>query len=153
MRYYPSQSDNPPFPLEREQLGAVMNSKELTDSIREKIDLTLKLDTRYKLLACCIAWYYLTDDAHSATGCSVEEIQEVAEGYNMRALADLDRAGFLNYLEELEQMGILISDQDGERFHFRRNMFKNVVGISEEALEENIRVLNQNGGDGIGMGR
>ena len=112
--------------------------------IREKINLTLELDVRYKLLACCIAWYYLYDSTYTVRGCSLAEIREAAESYEMEALCVLGNAALMNLLEELEQMGILVSSEERKRFRFRRNIFKNVVGANETTLEENIQTLNAN---------
>ena len=144
-QYYRAQDGSPPFLLTHEQLGAVMNSGEMTDSIRDKINLTMELDIRYKLLACCIAWCYMMDDAYAASGCSAQDILDVARAEDISILLRLRESEILNLLDEMEIMGILVGDED-HQYRFRRSFFKTVVGTNEDDLERNIRAIKEKEG-------
>lgn len=148
-QYYSAGKNNPPLLLAHEQLGAVMNSSELIEAIRHKINLTLDLDPRYKLLACCIAWYYMADDLYSAEGCSAQDIYNVAEAYQMVSLTRLHEYQLLALLDEMRVMGILVNSDTEKRYRFRRSSFMSVVGMSETELEKTIRDQNMREACGV----
>lgn len=139
--YFKPEKGNPPFLLAHEQLGAVMNSSEMNESIRDKIKLTLELDPRYMLLACCIDGYYLMDTLYEARGCSVSEIRDWAIAYKMDMLNALSDAELQALLDEMEIMGILVGSAEGGRknYRFRRSTFKHILGTTEDKLETTIK--------------
>ena len=57
-RYYHAADGNPPFTLQDEQLGSVMNSSDLNRSIKDKFRWSLELDSRYFMIARCITMLY-----------------------------------------------------------------------------------------------
>ncbi len=138
--YFKPEKGNPPLLLAHEQLGAVMNSSEMNESIRKKIKLTLELDPRYMLLACCIDGYYLMDTIYEARGCSVSEIRDWAKAYSMSLLVSLSDEKLQALLDELEIMGILVgnAERGGRHYRFRRSTFKHILGTTEEKLEATI---------------
>lgn len=148
-QYYSAEKNNPPLLLAHEQLGAVMNSSELIEAIRHKINLTLDLDPRYKLLACCIAWYYMADDLYSAEGCSAQDIRNVADAYQMVSLTRLHEYQLLALLDEMKVMGILVNSDTEKHYRFRRSNFMSVVGMSEKELEKTIREQNLREASGV----
>lgn len=68
-KYYRAADGNPPFTLQDEQLGAVMNSADLNKSIKDKFRWSLELDPRYFMIARCITLlYHIRDPAEVELG-------------------------------------------------------------------------------------
>ena len=142
-RYYRAVDGNPPFTLQDDQLGAVMNDADLNRSIRDKFRWSLELDPRYFMIARCIAMlYYLRDEeADNWLGFSVEKIMKVAREYDIHCLEACEKNSFVNLLDEMVEMGILSKPSDG-LYRLRRNSFVNIIGADYDALDADVKSNN-----------
>lgn len=140
-KYYRAADGNPPFTLQDEQLGAVMNSSDLNKSIKEKFRLSLELDPRYFMIARCITmlYYYYEDDRSSGSwlGFEVEEIKDMASSYKIHCLENETADDYKNLLDEMEEMGIL-SQPSPEVYRLRRSSFVDIIGENIDVLEQDI---------------
>jgi hypothetical protein len=142
-RYYRAVDGNPPFTLQDDQLGAVMNDADLNRSIRDKFRWSLELDPRYFMIARCITMlYYLRDeDTENWLGFSVDEIMGIAEDYSIHCLEACGKTDYVNLLDEMVEMGILSKPSVG-LYRLRRNSFVNIIGADFDSLDADI--LNNN---------
>ena len=139
--YYQAEN-NPPFPLQKEQLASVINSTDLNESIKEKFKLSLKLDPRYFMLARCIAYrYHYENNNNRWMGYSIDEIKEVADSYPIHCLEGLTKIEYKNLLNEMVEMGILSPENDSYRL--RKASFIDVIGRDWDKVDEEI--LSDNG--------
>jgi len=149
-RYYRAVGDNPPFSLKDEQLGAVMSSADLNNSIHHKFRLSLELDPRYYMIARCIAMlchlYEEDSTALNWMGYSVQQVQQIVQEYDIHCLAAADRRTYLLLMDEMVSMGILSCTSEG-RYRLRRSSFIDVIGRDMNALEAEI--IEANGGDAV----
>ena len=140
-KYYHAADGNPPFTLQDEQLGSVMNSSDLNKSIKDKFRWSLELDTRYFMIARCITmlYHYYEDDRSSGSwlGFKVEEIVEMAKMYDIKCLENETLDGYKNLLDEMEEMGILSQPEDG-LYRLRRSSFVDIIGENIDVLEQEI---------------
>lgn len=138
-RYYRAVDGNPPFTLQDDQLGAVMNDADLNRSIRDKFRWSLELDPRYFMIARCITiLYYLRDeDTENWLGFSVEEIMGIAEDYSIHCLEACGKTDYVNLLDEMVEMGILSKPSAG-LYRLRRNSFVNIIGADFDSLDADI---------------
>ena len=147
-KYYSASKGNPPFTLEDEQLGSVMNSAELNDSIKEKFRLSLKLDPRYYMIARCLTMlyhYYESDRAgDSWLGFKVDDIRDIVSYYDIICLRRESETSFIVLLDEMVDMGILSQPVKGV-YRLRRNSFVDIIGEDMDELEEEI--IEQNKGE------
>lgn len=145
-KYYRAVDGNPPYTLQDEQLGAVMNSADLNRSIKDKFRWSLELDQRYFMIARCIAiLYYLNEQtANTWLGFSIAEIMEIAGEYPIRCLEHENENEYRNLLDEMVEMGIL-SKPDSEKnlFRLRRSSFINIIGSDFEAVDADITKNNE----------
>lgn len=142
-RYYSSTKGNPPFTLQNEQLGAVMNSSDLNRSIKEKFRLSLELDPRYFMIARCITmlYHYCEEERKSGSwqGFSTIQIIDMAKLYKIHCLENLTKRDYVNLLDEMVEMGILAKpDENKEVYRLRRNSFVDIIGEDAETLEAEI---------------
>lgn len=147
-KYYSATNGNPPFTLQDEQLGAVMNSSDLNKSIKEKFRLSLELDSRYFMIARCITllYHYYEDDRKSGTwkGYPIDEIIHAAEGYKIHCLENLSKNDYIRLLDEMVEMGILAKPDDEQNlYRLRRNSFVDIIGENVDTLEEEIENNNR----------
>ena len=142
-KYYHAANGNPPFTLQDEQLGAVMNSSDLNKSIKDKFRWSLELDQRYFMIARCITmlYHYYEDDRKAGTwqGFPVDEIMQMAEEYNIHCLENESKKDYINLLDEMVEMGILGKpDENRELYRLRRNSFVDIIGENFDILEADI---------------
>ncbi len=142
-KYYHAADGNPPFTLQDEQLGAVMNSSDLNKSIKDKFRWSLELDQRYFMIARCITmlYHYYEDDRKAGTwqGFPVDEIMQMAEEYDIHCLENESKKGYINLLDEMVEMGILGKpDENRELYRLRRNSFVDIIGENFDMLEADI---------------
>ena len=142
-KYYHAADGNPPFTLQDEQLGAVMNSSDLNKSIKDKFRWSLELDQRYFMIARCITmlYHYYEDDRKAGTwqGFPVDEIMQMAEEYDIHCLANESKKDYINLLDEMVEMGILGKpDEKRDLYRLRRNSFVDIIGENFDILESDI---------------
>jgi hypothetical protein len=144
-KYYRAADDHPPFTLRDEQLGSVMNSADLNQSIRDKFRWSLELDPRYFMLARCVTMLYHLSDGNvsqESLGFSVDKIQEMAIDYTIHCLENETRRDYISLLDEMMEMGILSKPKD-EIYRLRRHSFINIIGSDMDKLEEEIMRINE----------
>ena len=149
-KYYHAADGNPPFTLQDEQLGAVMNSADLNKSIKDKFRWSLELDPRYFMIARCITWLYHMFEEDRASGgwrgFSVDDIMAVAADYEIHCLENVSKPEYIILMDEMVEMGILGKpDEDVNIYRLRRNSFVDIIGESLDILEADIQ--NNNVGD------
>lgn len=142
-KYYHAADGNPPFTLQDEQLGAVMNSSDLNKSIKDKFRWSLELDQRYFMIARCITmlYHYYEDDRKAGTwqGFPVDEIMQMAEEYDIHCLENESKKDYINLLDEMVEMGILGKpDENRDLYRLRRNSFVDIIGENFDILEADI---------------
>lgn len=141
--YYRAADGNPPFTLQKEQLGSIMNSADLNNSIKEKFRLSLELDKRYFMIARCIASLYFQNEGTAGQsnllGYSIKDIKEFADELGILCLENEDARSYENLLEEMVDMGILVKPNiEGSRYRLRRFSFLNIIGNDDETILEDI---------------
>lgn len=142
-KYYHAADGNPPFTLQDEQLGAVMNSSDLNKSIKDKFRWSLELDQRYFMIARCITmlYHYYDEDRKAGTwqGFSVDEIMQMAEDYKIHCLENESKKEYIILLDEMVEMGILGKpDENRDLYRLRRNSFVDIIGENFDILEADI---------------
>lgn len=144
IRYY-SKDKNPPFNLQEQMLGDIMNSTDLNDSIRQRLCATLDLDARYFAIARCIAMLYFLGPADELRrGYTIEEMIETAKDFYIMRLEGMNENEFATLLEELQNMGIVIKNEKENRYRFRRRAFINIICKDNlEQLEKDINYDNE----------
>lgn len=134
--YYSASGGNPPYYLSDEQLRKVFVSADLNNQIKDKLlDMTLKLDTRYKIIANIFAHLYYEDKKSGINrlgGYTIEQVRGVIDIPCLHSLSD----GELELLlTEMVSMGILWSRPDSHTFRLRKNSFPEMIG-SEDKVED-----------------
>lgn len=146
-KYYQAAKGNPPFTLQDEQLGAIISSADLNQSIKDKFRLSLELDKRYFMLARCISMLYLYYEKDlqlgSWLGFPVNKIMELAEFYEIRCLQNETEHDYIVLLDEMVDMGILSKPGDLPLYRLRRSSFIDIIGNDLDALEKEIISNNQ----------
>ena len=142
-KYYRASDGNPPFTLRDDQLGSVMNSADLNKSIKDKIRLTLELDSRYFMIARCITLlhYYHEGSYGDIYGFKLNEIIDIANEYSIHCLENEKPDEYKNLLAEMEEMGIVCQSEG--RYRLRKASFIDIIGENPEVLEQEIEQNNQ----------
>lgn len=149
-KYYHAADGNPPFTLQDEQLGAVMNSADLNKSIKDKFRWSLELDPRYFMIARCITMLYHIYEEDRASGSwrgfSVDDVMDVAKNYEIHCLENVTKSEYVILMDEMVEMGILGKpDESVSTYRLRRNSFVDIIGESLDVLETEIISNNTEG--------
>ena len=135
--HYRAAAGHPPYPLQDDQLGSIMNSEDLNQSIKEKFKLSLNLDPRYFMLARCITLKTYEDEgrAHSQSGgYSAEELKAYTDSFPVASLSDHSDREIRNLLDEMVDMGILSTQNN--LYRLRRQAFAGIIATDmNHALE------------------
>lgn len=150
-KYYRAAKDNPPFTLQDEQLGAVMNSTDLNTSIKKKFTLSLELVPRYFMIARCITMLYHINEDDRASGSwrgfPIDSIMYMAQIYDIHCLKNMSKQEYKVLLDEMVEMGILSKpDEKDNIYRLRRSSFVDVIGEDMDLLEDDI--INNNKTEG-----
>ena len=140
LKYYSAAKGNPPFTLNDEQLGAVLSSADLNNSIKAKFRLSLVLDQRYFMIARCITMlYYFEQEERRGNwkGFSINQIMDMANGYDIHCLINMSVPEYKNLLDEMVDMGIL-SKTEGDAYRLRRSSFIGIIGADIDTLDKDI---------------
>lgn len=142
--YYRASDGNPPYALHKEQLGAIMNRSDLNNSIKEKFRWSLELDSRYFMIARCIALMCYDSDGDAEgmdvqKGFLADEIKQWADDLGVLCLEGETSQSYVNLLDEMVDMGILVRPVlDVARYRLRRNSFLNIIGSDLDSVLEDI---------------
>lgn len=146
-RYYRAVDGNPPYTLRKEQLGAILNSADLNNSIKDKFRWSLELDPRYFMLARCIVMLYYENSGEptsSQLGFSVEQIMDTVAFWDIHCLERETAASVTNLLDEMVDMGILSRPNETQkRYRLRRKSFTNIIGADIDTLLNDIAANNE----------
>ena len=146
-KYYRAVDGNPPYTLKKEQLGAILNSADLNNSIKDKFRWSLELDPRYFMLARCIAMLYYENAGEPTStqlGFSVEHITDMANVLEIHCLENETLVNITNLLDEMVDMGILSRPNEAEkRYRLRRKSFINIIGADVDTLLNDIVLNNE----------
>lgn len=139
----PDFRDCPPYLITMQEIEEVYQSDSLQKEIRDRFELTLKLDQRYRLIALLIAQNTLIR----------REIGEPLDGMDLRALRgqcldvwsdgfkkDVSFEAFEILLEEMIGLGVLRQD-DEERYMLRSANVLNLLGTQQhiEVMIEDVK--------------
>ena len=136
-QYYQASRGNPPYELTQEQLGSIMNSRGLNDSIREKFLLSLRLDPRYLALARCVALITYENEGDTASeleGISVAETLTCAKEWDVESLLDETVGSTEILMDEMVDMGILAKGE-GNGYRLRMHRFLSIIGSADSILD------------------
>ena len=123
---------NPPFTIKEENLKKIIYKANLSQAIRDRLALTLKLDPRYMFFANLIAYLYYTDRENGILnpyGYSLSTIKQNGKEFAPK----LGNYDYDQILPEMVEMGILSKEKDN--YKLRRACFLEMIN-DEETVEE-----------------
>jgi hypothetical protein len=111
-----SRSAVPPFDVRQEEIEAVYRSQQVRNTIRERLEWTLALDTHYQ----AIAWALIEDQARDHDGYgrayAPSGILQLARDWWPAGFRDTDSDQMRGWLDELCGLGVLVRNVQG---HYR----------------------------------
>jgi hypothetical protein len=138
--YYSAAKENPPYELTDKQLGSIMSSASLNNSVNDRIKWMLEADQRYFMLARLAAFLNYTKPEENYHGYTVIEILEYAKLLEISCLKNIDVTNGKNLLLEMVEMGILVQPSPNA-FRLRQRRFLEVIGKKPEEIEQAINAF------------
>ncbi|WP_197371956.1 hypothetical protein, partial [Streptomyces clavuligerus] len=120
----------PPYLITRSEVEQVQSDKELQRSITGAFHDTLRLDSRYNVIANVVALHAY----HQGLGALMTpaELREECTYWWAEGFRDLDPDQFRAYLTEMEGLGVLAPDPDHRGRHLRGANALNMIGTLED---------------------
>ena len=127
----------PPYVITDEHLRRVMADKEFMEQIREKFEITLRLDqdqgSFYYPLTLLIGWMYT--DEPSRGGYTAQDILRHAKDLSVAPIKDLSEEQIDALLQELQDLNILRSVSQDTYLLASKN-FRDLLGSDDEIFEK-----------------
>lgn len=135
--YFSAASGNPPYVLKDDHLKRVFVSGNINSEIKAKLESTLKLDIRYKVIANILTYLYYEDEKHGINNLKGYDVSYIKNAFPLpidcvHRLSDEDMELLLM---EMVNMGILWSKPGSHLFRLRKNNFLDMIG-SHDRVEE-----------------
>lgn len=107
-------SQSPPYAVTLDDVETVYRQQRLQDEIRQKFELTLDLDPRYRLIALLISLECYENPDAKHTGVTVEWVRKQSLGWWATGFANSDstHSAFRTLLDEMIGLGILRGVED-----------------------------------------
>ena len=123
----------PPYVVTDEHLRRVMADREFTEQIREKFEITLRLDRGYYPLALLIGMMHSV--VPGGNGYSARDVIYHARDLRIDALMELDEEKIDALMQELQDLNILRSVGHNTYLLSSKN-FRDLLGSEEEIFEK-----------------
>ncbi len=126
-----NQVDTPPYEVNETHIKKVLADPEFNQQIKEKFEITLKLDNDnyYHIIAVIIA--YCSYSENKGDGYTVEDVYNIAQDYCISKIQKLEIIQLTALMDELCELNILSKSVAGE-YMFARYNFLQLLGTSEE---------------------
>lgn len=132
------EADTPIYEVSERHIKKVLADASFNQQIREKFEITLKLDEDdyYYLIALIMA--YLYHNEKSSAGYSAADIKKIGDDFGISRIRDLSDEKISALMEEMKELNVLRST-DETHYLFTRFSFLQMMGTSAEVdnrLEE-----------------
>ena len=122
---------SPPYLITAKHVEDAYTSRQLRNAIRERFELTLNLDPRYRVIALIIALYGQSSENAAFDSMGVSDIRSLATDFWARGFHDCrSEEDFRVLLDEMVGLGVL-QEADG-RFALRTPNVKSLLGTQDE---------------------
>ena len=130
-----SESETPPYYVQKEHIKKVLAEQSLQQDIRKKFFITLKVDNDdyYYIIALIAAYHYHDDKSHN--GCTAEDVLAIADEFGISKLTALDAEKVNALMEEMQELNVLQHTGDG-RYRFTRHSFCQMMGNMQQIEDD-----------------
>jgi hypothetical protein len=122
---------SPPWVITPHHIDEVYLTDRLWREIRQRFELTLNLDPRYRLLAFCAAYLTLTRPEIQKAGMTHQELFIQAKGYWSTGFKDAAEDEVRGLVDEMEGLGLFVIDSLG-RYRLRSPNVLRLIGSQEQ---------------------
>lgn len=135
-----SESETPPYYVQKEHIKKVLAEQSLQQDIREKFFITLKVgeDDYYFIIALLVAYFY--HENKSQNGCDAQDLLDLANTFSIGKLAVLDVDRVTALMEEMRELNVLQHTGDN-RYRFTRHSFCQMMGTMQQIDDELINYM------------
>lgn len=125
------ENSTPPYEVNEAHIKKVLADPEFNNQIKDKFEITLKLDTDnyYHIIAVLMAYCMYSNN--SGDGYSADDIYQTAEQYCIGKIQKLTVEKLTVLMDELCELNILRKGV-GKKYHFARYNFIQLLGSSED---------------------
>lgn len=127
------EAQTPPYEINETLIKKVLSDESLTEQIKEKFDITVKVDQEqdnyYYLLALLAAYHY--HNTESQDGCGPEDILEIGTEYGIKKIDTLTVESIGALMEEMQELNVFKRLGNG-CYRFARFNFLQMMGSIQE---------------------
>ena len=136
-----TEADTPPYVITSNHLRRVLADNDFVYEIRDKFEITLRLDSDqgsyYYLIALLIAWLCYTSP--SSIGYSADDLMHHAKDLSISSLERLEHSQMDTLLQELLDLNIL-SSTGTDTYFFASKHFQDLLGSETQVFEKLLKL-------------
>ncbi len=129
-----NEGDTPAYDVTTKHFKKVLSDQGFTDQVREKFEITLKLDedNMYYILALIVAYLYHQDSlSANCAGVTAEDVISAAKELSITKVASQNKAAIEGFMQELKELNIFRQTIDN-LYLFSRYSFFQMMGTIDE---------------------
>jgi hypothetical protein len=123
----------PPYTIQQSDVEAVYRDHEVRDTIRERFNLTLALDTDYQVITWAVIEDQMAEHDSYAKSYAASDLLKMARKWWPQGFAEISTDLMLVKLDEMCGLGVLVRDVKGY-FHLRSPNLVRLMGTDEDIL-------------------
>lgn len=130
-----SESETPPYYVQKEHIKKVLADQTLQKDIREKFFITLKVgdDDYYYMIALLTAYHY--HENRTQNGCNASDLIQLAGMFSIGKLVSLGTEKITALMEEMCELNVL-QHTGNDRYRFARHSFCQMMGTVRQIDDE-----------------
>lgn len=130
-----SESETPPYYVQKEHIKKVLADQTLQQDIREKFFITLKVgdDDYYYMIALLTAYHY--HENRTQNGCNADDLLQLAGMFSIGKLVSLGTEKVTALMEEMCELNVL-QHTGNDRYRFARHSFCQMMGTVRQIDDE-----------------
>ena len=136
-----SEGETPPYKVSNDLIGRVLADNHFIFEIRNKFEMTLRLEKRYYLIA--LLFGHMSYESFSETGYCAQDILRAAEDLSITSISSLNAEQVETLLAELFDLNILRMESPGT-YEFSSDNFRSILGSETDILD---KLIATEGGD------
>lgn len=137
-----TESDTPPYYVQKELIKKVLAEQSLQQDIREKFFITLKVgdDDYYYIIALLVAYHY--HENKSQNGCNAMELLEIADNFSIKKIVLMGVEKTDALMQEMQELNVLQHTGEG-RYRFTRHSFCQMMGTVQQIDDELLNYMEE----------
>ncbi len=133
-----SNNGNPPYPISRDDINAIYRKPEVRENIKDRFNITLKLDDRYEAIVLSLITQQWDEQNGFDRLYTPEELYSICRADWKAGFEEVSMDRFKGFLEEMRGLGVLSLNYEGgfsPKYRLRSPNLVSLMGTRDQVLD------------------